>query len=59
MKIIKKMDNDSEIKVDTIKIVNTAELDYTAHLQALKEFNDLYENMYISEDNKCGRWILK
>ena len=53
------MDNDSEIKVDTIKIVNTAELDYTAHLQALKEFNELYENMYISEDNKCGRWILK
>jgi len=53
------MDSESEIKGENIKIVNTAELDYNAHLQTLKEFEDLYEKMYIEDDNKCGRWILK
>jgi hypothetical protein len=53
------MDNEELIKVDNIKVINTTELDYTAHLQTLKEFEYLYNNMYIEEDNKCGRWILK
>jgi len=52
------MDNE-EVKVESINNFNTTILDYNAHLQTLKEFEDLYENMYITEDNKCGRWILK
>ena len=59
MMICIKMDNESEIKCESLKIVNTAELDYNAHLQTLMEFEDLYENMYIGDDNKCGKWILK
>jgi hypothetical protein len=54
-----KMDNEIETKGENLKIVTTAELDYNAHLQTLMEFEDLYEKMYITEDNKCGRWILK
>ena len=54
-----KMDNDIDTNRENLKIVNTAELDYNAHLQTLIEFEDLYDNMYILDDNKCGKWILK
>jgi hypothetical protein len=53
------MDNEIETNRENLKIVNTAELDYNAHLQTLIEFEELYDNMYILDDHKCGRWILK
>lgn len=53
------MDNEEVIKTDNLKFINTGELDYMSHLQTIKEFDILYEQMYIDENNKCGRWILK
>jgi hypothetical protein len=56
------MDNDSLIKDEGVKIITSSYydcIDYNAHLQTLKEFDKIYEKMYITEENKCGRWILK
>ena len=53
------MDNEEVTRTENIRFINTGELDYMAHLQTLKEFEDLYDNMYIDENNECGKWILK
>jgi hypothetical protein len=53
------MDNEDEVKLDSINNTTISILDYTAHLETLNEFKELYMNMYINNDNNCGRWIMK
>ena len=45
-----------EVKMDNITI---SILDYMAHLETINEFGDLYKEMYIEDENKSGRWIMK
>jgi hypothetical protein len=45
-----------DIKIETI--TDTTQLDYVAHIQTLKEFEKLYNNMYIHR-NLYGLWEIK
>jgi len=48
----------SEIEVQIDKISDTAKLDYISHVQTLKEFENLYSDMYVHK-NIYGNWELK
>jgi hypothetical protein len=53
-----KIDIFDSIDIKIEPITDTTQLDYLSHLQTLKEFEKLYDNMYI-HSNLYGQWEIK